>query len=79
VIGLPRDVAITALLRAGYRVKLNPGLARPDAAVGPGQVASQQPAAGSLPAYGSTVTLTLTDGSDLRVTIPEPWQLPTGG
>ena len=53
--------------------------ARPDAAVGPGQVASQQPAAGSLTAYGSTVTLTLTDGSDLRVTIPEPWQLPTGG
>jgi membrane peptidoglycan carboxypeptidase len=77
VVGLPRDVAITALLRAGYKVRLSPTLAKPDAALGAGQVESQQPAPGSLVAYGSTVTLTLTDGSDLRVTIPDPWQLPT--
>ena len=78
VVGLPRDVAITALLRAGYRVRLSPDLAAANSDLGTGQVAGQTPAPGTLSAYGSSVTLVLTDGSDLRVTIPEPWQIPAG-
>ena len=78
VVGLPRDVAITALLHAGYRVRLDPQTSAASDSVGPGQVAEQQPASGTTLAYGATVTLTLTAGSDLSVTIPEPWQIPAG-
>ena len=78
VVGLPRDVAITALLHAGYHVRLDPQTSAASDSVGPGQVAEQQPASGTTLAYGATVTLTLTAGSDLSVTIPEPWQLPAG-
>lgn len=73
--GLGRDAAITALLRAGYQVRLDDQLAPDDVTVGPGQVASQQPRGGTTLPYGSTVTLTLTAGSSLDVAIPKPWDL----
>ncbi len=70
--GLSRDAAITALLRAGYRVTLDPATAPADAALPPGQVVAQDPVPGDRVAYGATVTLTLTDGSDVTVVIPDP-------
>ena len=70
--GLARDAAITALLRAGYRVALDPVTVAPDAALPPGQVAAQDPVPGDRVPYGSTVTLSLTDGSDVTVLIPDP-------
>lgn len=70
--GLSRDAAITALLRAGYRVALDKQTAPPDIALPAGQVVAQDPVAGDRVPYGSTVTLTLTDGSDLTVVIPDP-------
>ena len=44
--GLSRDAAITALLRAGYRVTLDPATAPADAALPPGQVVAQDPVPG---------------------------------
>jgi len=70
--GLSRDAAITALLRAGYRVGIEQVTAPPDSALPRGQVVAQAPVPGDRVPYGSTVTLTLTDGSDVTVVIPDP-------
>ena len=51
---------------------IDPATAPPDAALPPGQVAEQDPVPGDRVAYGSTVTLTLTAGSDVTVVIPDP-------
>jgi membrane peptidoglycan carboxypeptidase len=79
VVGLPRDVAITSLLLAGYRVTLDPDNAPPDADEPSGQVAGQTPPGGAATPYGALVTLTLSAGSDTSVAIPAPWQLPAPG
>ena len=75
--GLDRDAAITALLRAGYRVRLAEQTAPPDQDLAVGAVADQDPPGGTAYPYASIVTLTLTSGSDLGVTIPEPWTVTT--
>jgi len=77
--GLSRDDAITSLLRAGYRVRLDPDLAGPDKDQAPGQVADQNPPGGSAAPYGAFVELTLTAGSDVKVAIPEPWSIGSVG
>ncbi len=77
--GLPRDAAITALLRAGYRVRIDQQTEAPDLARASGQVADQAPAGGDAAPYATVVTLTLTAGSDTEVVIPEPWQVPALG
>jgi len=74
--GLTRDAAITTLLRAGYHVVISPLTAPLDLLVATGQVAFQSPAAGTASDFASTVSVTLTAGSDVNVAIPEPWQLP---
>ena len=74
--GMSRDAAVTALLDAGFRVRLQPKTAAPDSNLPPGQVVAQSPSSGDLAEYNSLVTLTLTDGSDVVATIPAPWQLP---
>ena len=77
--GLSRDQAITSLLRAGYRVRLDPDLAPPDKDLATGQVADQTPPGGAAVPYGSLVTLTLTAGSDTKVVIPDPWTVGSVG
>jgi membrane peptidoglycan carboxypeptidase len=77
--GLARDAAISALLRAGYRVALDPETAPVDAALPPGQVTAQTPTAGDRVPYATVVTLTLTAGSDTAVTIPDAATLPPAG
>ncbi|MBI1378909.1 MAG: PASTA domain-containing protein [Frankiales bacterium] len=72
VVGLSRDTAVSALLQAGYTVRLDPQTAAPDPDLPTGAVADQAPAPGSSAPYGSTVVLTLTDGSDTTVAIPRP-------
>jgi beta-lactam-binding protein with PASTA domain len=74
--GMSRDAAVTALLDAGFRVRLLPTTAAPDPNLPPGQVAAQSPVSGALMEYNSLVSLTLTDGSDVRAAIPAPWQVP---
>jgi membrane peptidoglycan carboxypeptidase len=74
--GLPRDAAVTALLRAGYRVRLDPVTAPPDPALPSGQVVDQSPQGGAQEPYATVVVLTLTDGTTTDVLIPEPWQVP---
>ncbi|MEI8057198.1 MAG: penicillin-binding protein [Actinomycetes bacterium] len=77
--GLSRDAAITALLQAGFQVTLVKATAKADPALPSGQVAAQQPSAGTTSSYDSVVRLTLTAGSDTSVTVPKLWQLtPTG-
>jgi membrane peptidoglycan carboxypeptidase len=75
--GLTRDAAVTALLRAGYLVSIDPTPAAPDPAEAPGQVADQSPLPGQTAAYGSQVVLTLTSGSDTAATVPTA--LPAAG
>ena len=70
--GLPRDAAITVLLQAGYRVRVDRRTAAPDALLAPGAVVAQTPAGGAPQGPGTLVTLVLSDGSDTRVRIPEP-------
>ena len=74
--GMTRDAAVTALLDAGFRVRLLPQTAAPDPNLPVGQVAAQSPASGSLVEYNSLVSLTLTNGSDVNAKIPAPWQVP---
>jgi eukaryotic-like serine/threonine-protein kinase len=52
VVGMTVDQAVQALQQAGFQVKLNP-----DTSPGDAHVVSQDPAAGSFAAYGSTVNL----------------------
>lgn len=68
--GLMRDAAIASLVRGGYRVVVSPKTADPQPLSVPGIVAAQSPAAGTPSGLDSTVTLTLTDGSDTAVRIP---------
>ena len=68
--GLGRDAAVTALLRAGYAVRIDPSTAAPDPLARVGQVADQSPPSGSAAPYGSEVVLTLTAGSNTQVVIP---------
>ena len=68
--GLGRDAAITALLRSGYTVAIDPATAPPDPTEQPGQVAAQAPLPGENVAYGARVVLTLTADSDTQVAIP---------
>jgi len=75
--GLTRDAAVTALLRAGYLVSIDPAPAPADPAEAPGQVADQSPLPGQTAAYGSQVVLTLTSGSDTGATVPTA--LPAAG
>ena len=75
--GLGRDAAVTALLRAGYTVRLDTATAAPDPLAQVGQVADQTPLPGSAAPYGSEVVLTLTAGSDTGVAVPTA--LPVGG
>jgi membrane peptidoglycan carboxypeptidase len=70
--GLSRDAAVSALLRAGYVVRLDPQNAPPDPDQPPDTVADQAPAPGSPAPYATVVVLTLTDGSDTAVVIPKP-------
>jgi membrane peptidoglycan carboxypeptidase len=77
--GLGRDAAITALLRAGYRVRLEPDTAPPSPTEASGQVADQTPPGGTALPFGSVVGLTLTAGSDVKVVVPEPWTVDTPG
>ena len=73
--GMTREAAVTALLDAGFRVRLSTKLAAADPNLPVDQVAGQSPAAGEFADYDSVVTLTLTDGSQTDVTIPAPWQV----
>jgi beta-lactam-binding protein with PASTA domain len=73
---MSRDAAVTALLEAGFRVRLQQKTAAPDPNLPAGQVVAQTPSSGELAEYNSLVTLTLTDGSDVQAAIPAPWQLP---
>lgn len=77
--GLERDAAITALLRAGYRVRIAPQTAPPDPDLPVGTVADLDPPGGTAYPYASVVVLTLTAGSDLDVVIPEPWTVVAPG
>jgi membrane peptidoglycan carboxypeptidase len=74
--GLTRDAAVTALLDAGFRVHISGKTAPSNPNLPPDQVAGQTPTAGTLAAYESEVTLTLTAGSQTNVAIPAPWQVP---
>ncbi len=74
--GLERDAAITAVLRAGYTVELAPETYPPDPQLPTGVVADQAPAPSTRSPYGTTVTLTLTDGSVVDVAIPAATDLP---
>ena len=74
--GLGRDAAVTALLRAGYAVRIDPSTAAPDPLAQTGQVADQAPAPGTAAPYGSEVELTLTAGSDTSAVVPSA--LPVG-
>ena len=74
--GMSRDAAVTALLDAGFRVRFLAKTAAPDPNLPAGQVAAQSPVAGTQAEYNSLVSLTLTDGSDVRAAIPAPWQVP---
>jgi beta-lactam-binding protein with PASTA domain len=65
---------VTALLRAGYLVSIDPSPAPADPIEAPGQVADQSPLPGQTAEYGSQVVLTLTAGSDTTATVPT--QLP---
>jgi len=75
--GLGRDAAVTALLRAGYAVAIDPSTAPADPTQQPGQVADQTPLPGKQAPYGAQVVLTLTAGSDTQVAVPSA--LPTAG
>jgi membrane peptidoglycan carboxypeptidase len=75
VVGLSRDSAITALLRAGYAVKIDPLDAPLDATLPVDTVAEQSPPAGAFAPYATTVVLTLTNGSETQVVIPTPEQI----
>jgi hypothetical protein len=68
--GQARDVAIAVLRRAGYRVVIAPQTAAADALFKPGYVAAQSPKPNSPVTANSTVTLTLTAGSQTAVVIP---------
>ena len=68
--GLSRDAAISALLRAGYNVRLDPQNAALDPTLPANAVADQAPSPGAPVAYGATVVLTLTANSDTAVAIP---------
>jgi membrane peptidoglycan carboxypeptidase len=71
--GLSRDAAVSALLRAGYTVRLDPQTAALDPTLPANAVADQSPSPGAAVAYGATVVLTLTAGSDTAaVAIPAP-------
>jgi beta-lactam-binding protein with PASTA domain len=77
--GLTRDAAVSTLLRAGYRVALDPFTAPEDPLSTPNVVADQDPISGQAAPYASVITLTMTAGSSIQVVIPEPWQLPAVG
>jgi membrane peptidoglycan carboxypeptidase len=79
VVGLSRDAAVTALLRAGYSVSIDSATAAPDVTLPVGTVAMQAPAAGSPAAYATVVTLTLTAGSVTDVVVPPATELPASG
>lgn len=68
--GLGRDKAIQVLTDAGFTVRLNKTTTKPDAAIPANRVATTTPAAGTSIGWGATITLTLTNGSDLNVRIP---------
>jgi membrane peptidoglycan carboxypeptidase len=68
--GLGVSAAVSALLRAGYRVTIDPSTAPGDPAEQAGQVADQAPEPGGPAAYGSQVVITLTAGSDTSVVVP---------
>ncbi|HSN05848.1 MAG TPA: transglycosylase domain-containing protein [Candidatus Angelobacter sp.] len=77
--GLARDAAATALLSAGYTVRIDPSTAAPDPLMQAGQVADQSPPPGTAAPYGSEVVLTLTAGSDTSVVVPSTLPgVPTG-
>ncbi len=68
--GLGRDAALSALVGAGFRAKVANTPALPDPAYVAGQVVAQKPLAGSLVDFGSTVVITLADGSEVDVVVP---------
>jgi membrane peptidoglycan carboxypeptidase len=74
--GLTRDAAISALLRAGYRVAIDPFTAPGDQVSQPDLVADQDPISGQAAPYATVITLTMTAGSVTDVVVPEPWVLP---
>ena len=77
--GLQRDAAITALLRAGYRVRISAETAPLDPDQAPGQVTDMDPPGGTAYPYASVVTITLSAGSDLDVVVPDPWTVVAPG
>jgi membrane peptidoglycan carboxypeptidase len=76
--GLTVASAVSALLRAGYVVSIDPDTAPPDALEAPGQVAAQSPVPGEQSAYGSEIVLTLTAGSDTAADVPSALSATTG-
>ena len=79
VVGLSRDAAVSALLRAGYSVRIEKATAAPDASQPIDTVALQSPLAGSPAPYGSVISLTLTAGSATNVVVPGPAALVATG
>ena len=68
--GLGLAAAVSALLRAGYTVTIDPSTAPGDPTQQAGQVADQAPEPGGPAAYGSEVVITLTAGSDTSAVVP---------
>lgn len=68
--GLGRDAALAALVGAGFRARVGDTPALPEPGFLAGQVVAQKPAAGALVDFGSTVTVTLADGSEVDVVVP---------
>lgn len=69
--GIDLDSAVTTLLTSGFTVKVakKTGPANPHVSA-PGYVMDQSPKGGGKAAYGDTVVLTLTAGSDTAVRVP---------
>ena len=76
--GLTVAAAVSALLRAGYVVSIDPATAASDPLESPGQVDSQSPLPGQQAAYGSEIVLTLTAGSDTAAAVPSALSGTTG-
>jgi len=76
--GLTVASAVSALLRAGYVVSIDPDTAAPDPLESPGQVDTQSPLPGQQAAYGSEIVLTLTAGSDTAAAVPSALSGATG-
>lgn len=69
--GLTLEQAYQALTKAGFKVTLNPQTAKPDPLLAKDRVYATDPAPGALVGLGTSVQVTMTAGSNLRVDLTE--------